>query len=476
MQNQPTPKQAWLGNMQAGKQYFQQGNPGQAAQAFARAVHLFPERVESWINLGSALLESGRFDETLIAVDKVLALDSKLMLPHLIAGDALRQLGKWPEAVASYRKALSLQRTPLSLNKLACALRVEEIQEEAEWLYQEALEMEPGFTLARVNLAALQVERGRYDKAMEQLSSLAGVSLPPPERAEVDSVQSAVLQYSSLNEAIATMNQEDQLGPLETALRELPGEQLQVDEKVLGGIERYADAARQHSVPAAIEARDLPGDWGLIEAMFMIPHVNTVSEYLAAKAELAQGSKATGDLLESINMESVIHAASSAQQDMQDPVKAELQLRHWHALACREVTGFMPGHFKYTQNWAATNPGFQRVDPARASGTLRRFVSDLYPGSQPGLARAALVCMAVCDLHLFADGNGRIGMTWLNRELEWAGLAPALFSRELGIKGALGDARREVRNNGGDLSPLFSVITSAQQYGLDFCAELAACQ
>ena len=60
--------------------------------------------------------------------------------------------------------------------------------------------------------------------------------------------------------------------------------------------------------------------------------------------------------------------------------------------------------------------------------------------------------------------------------LEWAGLAPALFSRELGIKGELGDARREVRNNGGDLSPLFSVITSAQQYGLDFCAELAARQ
>jgi hypothetical protein len=43
----------------------------------------------------------------------------------------------------------------------------------------------------------------------------------------------------------------------------------------------------------------------------------------------------------------------------------------------------------------------------------------------------------------------------------------------LGIKGKLGDARREVRSNGGDLSPLFSVIIAAQQYGLDFCAELA---
>lgn len=462
--------------MQAGKQYFQQGKTGEAAQAFARAVHLFPERVESWINLGSALLESGRFDDALIAVDKVLALDSKLMLPHLIAGDALRQLGRWPEAVASYRKALSLQRTPLSLNKLACALRVEKIQEEAEWLYQEALEMAPDFTLAKVNLAALQVERGRYDKARELLSSLSEASLPPPERAEVDSVQSAVLQYFRLNEAIAAMNEKDLLEPLETALREVPGEQLLVDQKVLDGIRRYADSAGQLSIPAAIEAEDLPGEWALIEAMFMIPYVNTVSEYLAAQADLEQASTATGDLRESINMEPAILAARSAQQDIQDPVKAELQLRHWHALACQEVIGFMPGHFKYTQNWAASNPGFQRVDPARASGTFRRFISDIYPDVQPGLARAAVVCMAICDLHLFTDGNGRIGMLWLNRELEWAGLAPALFSRELGIKGELGAARREVRNNGGDLSPLFSVIAAAQQYGLDFRAELAARQ
>ena len=154
--------------------------------------------------------------------------------------------------------------------------------------------------------------------------------------------------------------------------------------------------------------------------------------------------------------------------------KAELHLRHWHALACREINGFMPGHFKYTQNWAASNPTFERVNPARASGTFRHFISDFYQDIPPGLARSAVVCMAICDLHAFADGNGRIGITWLNRELEWAGLAPALFSRELGIKGKLGDARREVRNSGGDLSPLLSVIVEAQQYGLEFCSQLAA--
>ena len=68
------------------------------------------------------------------------------------------------------------------------------------------------------------------------------------------------------------------------------------------------------------------------------------------------------------------------------------------------------------------------------------------------------------------------GITWLNRELEWAGLAPALFSRELGIRGRLGAARREVRSNRGNLDPLVSVITQAQQFGLEFGNQLSALQ
>ena len=171
-------------------------------------------------------------------------------------------------------------------------------------------------------------------------------------------------------------------------------------------------------------------------------------------------------------MEAAIRAARATQHDLRDPIKAELHLRNWHALACREVPGFLPGHFKYTQNCVANSPTLRRVDQGMVSGTVRHFISDVYQDLPPGLARAAVVCMAVCDLHAFADGNGRIGITWLNRELEWAGLMPALFSRDLGIKGDLGSARRKVRDNGGDLSPLYSLIAEAQRHAREFCTEL----
>ena len=111
------------------------------------------------------------------------------------------------------------------------------------------------------------------------------------------------------------------------------------------------------------------------------------------------------------------------------------------------------------------------MQPALASGTFRHFVADLYSTLQPGVLRAAVVYMAVCDLHLFADGNGRVAITWLNRELEWAGLMPALFRRDFGLKGELGTAMKEVRSNGGDLSPLVASIVRAQYHALEFCAE-----
>jgi hypothetical protein len=108
-----------------------------------------------------------------------------------------------------------------------------------------------------------------------------------------------------------------------------------------------------------------------------------------------------------------------------------------------------------------------------ASSTFRYFISDMLPGLKPGLSRAAIVWMAVCNLHPFADGNGRVALSWLNRELEWAGLMPALFPSELGLKGEFGGAMKAVRENDSDLSPVLAVISKAQRYAIAFCGELA---
>ena len=465
----------WLNSMNKGQQKFQQGRFAEAIDAFSQATRLLPLRVESWVNLGAALLEAGRFESSASTLQKAIAISPDFMMSHMMLGDALRQLGLSNHSLASYRKAVSLKRTPAGLNKLACALRSRREVNEAKALYREAIGMAPAFTLAQVNLATLYVEMSRFEEASTQLNALAKLTLAPVEREEVEKSKLSLSEYYHLKEPLAVLGAENNPAPLEDALANMPTATRKVDEDALKSVRRYLEATNNLSTHPVISGIELPGDWLLIEAMFMVPMVSSVNGYLEIKAQIGNGEKPAGDLLESLNMEAAILAARKTRQDLRDPVKAELHLRHWHALACKDVPGFFPGHFKYTQNWSARSPTLKRVEPALAGSTFRHFIDDIYCSLEPGLLRAAIVWIAVCNLHPFTDGNGRVGLNWLNRELEWAGLMPALFTRELGIKGELGEANKAVRNGDGDLSPVLAVITRAQGFAVSFCNELDLC-
>lgn len=475
MNKASTEQQAWRVSMEIGRQSFQKGRLSDAVNAFRQAATLQPGRVEGWVNLGSALLETGRFEAAVSALGKATELKPRLGAAHMLLGDAFRQLGDFKVALRSYRTAVALQRSPLTLNKLACALRVEGQSDEAGELYREAIRLDPNFSLARVNLATLQIETGQFDDARAQLAGLDGRALPPHEQQEVLSSQQALAEYVRLRDAIDTLNADRNPGPLRDALLQSPPQALGVDESVLTNIRRYLQwTTSQDTLPAGT-AGSPPAEWPLIESLFMIPVIGTPDEYLEIRAQLDQRETATSDLAESFAMEAAIETARTCRDEMADAVLAELHLRHWHALACTGVDGFMPGHFKYTQNWSTRNPTLKRVDPAQASGTLRQFVTELHATLEPGLPRAAIAFMGLCDLHPFADGNGRIALTWMNRELEWAGLMPVVFRRDMGLKGELGKVMKEVRVSGGDLSPLLELLGRGQLFTVEFCTSIAAC-
>lgn len=467
-------EQAWLEQMQAGKRSFQQRQLQQSTQAFQRATQLLPERVEGWINLGSALFEAGQCAAAEVALKQAIALNPGLMVAHMILGDAQRMLGNVSEAMVSYTQAVQLQRAPMALNKLACLLRVKNRFKEAAALYREAIQADPRFSLAQVNYATLQLDLCHYDDAAHQLGALARQTLPPPERDEVSSAYLSLTEYLRLEPAISAMCNKGDLEPLETALRNTPAPILQIDKVPMQGVIGYTLLARQLTPAPAETTIDLPGEWPLIEALFMIPLVNSIDEYGQVKAQIKDIQQPTGELLESVNMVAAIEAARGCRDDMSDPVKAELHLRHWHALACNGLDDILGGHFKYTQNWTASSPTLQRVDPSRASATLRDFTRSIYSDFPPGLMRAALIFMAILDFHPFADGNGRVVLTWINREMEWAGLMPMIFTRESGITGDLGNAIAEVRSNGSDLTPVLRVMSEAQQFARQFCRELTS--
>ena len=465
-------QKTWLGFMKMGQRSFQNGDLAAAVVAFGSATSLVPDRVEGWINLGSAQFELKHFDLAATALKKAVTMNPNLMVSHLILGDALRMLGQWRAAFNSYQTAVDLERNPMSLNKLACATRSQGDYDLAETLLKEVIAMDPSFTIARVNLATLQIVLNRFEEAQTQLTELLALSLAPFEKEEVDSAQLALSEHERLKAAISQLTINQDPIPLETALRKIPKPLQQVDEQLLETLHRYAESASNIDIePVPIDS-DLPAEWPQIEGMFMIPLISNVNDYQQLKQHGKVGIETSMQLLQSVNMAPAIEAARLCELDLTDPVKAETHLRHWHALEVHEVPGFLPGHFKYTQNLTAIAPTVRRVQPAFASATFRRFVSDIYNKLAPGYPRAIMVLMALSDLHLFADGNGRTAMTWLNRELEWADLMPTIFSAQLGLLGELGQAEHAARHNGGDLSQMASVMVRGQHQAKNFCTEL----
>lgn len=473
MKKPPSKQAAWLQCMNHGKHSFHRGLLQDAAASFERAVEILPGRHEGWINLGSALLQCKQYEYAVQSFQTAISIRPDAMVAHMMQGDALRLLGKTTRSIDSYTRAVALQRTPLALNKLACALRARSRLEEAEALYVEAERVDPAFSLARVNRATMQIECQRYEEALRQLTLLAAQALPPEERREVETALHSIAEHARLRDAIDDMAERGKLATLEARLRQISPARLQVDRAALRTVEAYANYARAAVAPEALQAIALPDEWPLIEAMHMIPLVHTVDEYLAVTETSECDGKSAADIQESLSMAPAIRAARACRDDMMDPIKGELHLRHWHALASQGVAGFMPGHFKYTQNWAARSPTVTRVNPSLCSGTIRYLISDIYSSLPAGLLRAAIVFLGIFDPHPFADGNARIGMIWLNRELEWAELMPAMFSRELGFRGQLGEALKQIRTTDGDLAPLLAVIINAQRYARDFCIELA---
>lgn len=468
---------AWLKEMQSGQRAFQQRKLQKAIRSFSNATRLQPGEMAGWANLGSALLEAGEYHDSHKALDRAITLAPIVMTPHMLLGDVLRHMGRVEESFAAYERAVDLERSPLSLNKLACALRSMSQMDRARALYLEAIRMDPRFTLARVNFATLQLGCNEIDGAESRLKELQMMQLPAAERQEVGKAILSVGEYRRLEPAIERMNSHGDLAPLESLLRDLPPDLRKIDQQVLARSHAYLQAVQRQPLPESLPLIPLPDNWPLIEGLFMIPLINSVTELQQFDLQVVQSEAPEGELLESLNVRDAVLAARLARDTLTDPVKMELHLRHWHGLSAKGLAGFSPGfspgHLKYTQNWAAKSPTLKRVEPAFASATLQCFLRDIYPALPAGLARAAVCFLAICDLHCFADGNGRVALTWINRLLEWHGEMPLLFTRELGMRGELGEAKRIARDNGGDPSPVIAVMQSAQQFARGFCEELA---
>jgi len=134
----------------------QMGKINESLVASQKSVQLNTQDAEAHSNLGNILKEMGKFDDAEISYRQTITLKPDYAVAHNNLGSILQELGKLDEAEASYRKAIALKpdyAEPhnnlggflIKLNKL----------EEAKTFFEKAVELKPDYAEAKHLLSAL---------------------------------------------------------------------------------------------------------------------------------------------------------------------------------------------------------------------------------------------------------------------------------------------------------------------------------
>ncbi len=119
-------------------------------------------------NLGSALVDRGRFDEAIAHYRKALEIQPDNAVVHAGLGTALVSLRRFDEAIGHYRKALEINPDYADAHYfLGVALADQGRFAEALGYYRKALEIEPDNAVVHATLGTALVSQGRFDEAID---------------------------------------------------------------------------------------------------------------------------------------------------------------------------------------------------------------------------------------------------------------------------------------------------------------------
>jgi tetratricopeptide (TPR) repeat protein len=150
--------------------YAEGGYPEEAVAYYRKVMRIKPGRIESHVNLASALSALGRTDEAITEYRAALEIDPDHAGAHRGLGDELGKQGDGEGAIAHYRAALETSPDDARvLSNLALALARSGNEDEAVLTYRRALAIEPDNVIALVNLGMALGRQGMTDEAVETL-------------------------------------------------------------------------------------------------------------------------------------------------------------------------------------------------------------------------------------------------------------------------------------------------------------------
>lgn len=147
----PGNSRAWTN---VGKALYYENRPGEAKMAFLRAIEIKPDLSPAHKDLGALLAETGELEAGLFHLREAIRLAKGEADHHRVLGEVLLHGNRNLEAADAFRRALSIDPSsiPAKMGLGAASLSLGLVGE-AERLFREICEKEPGLIDARVNLA-----------------------------------------------------------------------------------------------------------------------------------------------------------------------------------------------------------------------------------------------------------------------------------------------------------------------------------
>jgi len=145
----------------------EEGKLEESIPHYQQALQINPRYERAHYNLGLAMARQGKLDDAMTHYQEALRINPRFSVAHNNLGVMLAQQGRQEEAIAHYREALRFTPDHVTAHfNLGLALAVKGEPDEAIFHYREALRLDPKYADAHDNLGIVLASQGKFEEAI----------------------------------------------------------------------------------------------------------------------------------------------------------------------------------------------------------------------------------------------------------------------------------------------------------------------
>jgi len=191
-----------------------QGEMEKALDAYKKALELNPEFAEAYINQGSIFSKLERNEEAIVSLEKAIAINPNIGAAYWNLANVYLQVDNLEKLVECRKQAFLLEPKFVNaetLNDLGTAIGQLGNFSEAIGYYQKAIELQPNYHLAHLNLGVALQKTGKIDAAKKEIETAIQLKSDNPEA--YNALGNILLEQNQIDEGISNYEKAVKIKP-----------------------------------------------------------------------------------------------------------------------------------------------------------------------------------------------------------------------------------------------------------------------